>query len=202
MHMRLRAISLATVLGIALAVPGANDARANLIQNGDFETGNFSSWTKTGNTAMAGVPFFGEGSTVQDGHYFAVFNAGNATPNGTLSQIFTTLAGTTYSLVYDYGANGGQIQSITTTVTDAGNADVLGTQFATLPSPSGSLAQFSLTFTAESSSSVLTFTDYSGNPTNSTDGFIDNVYVPEPASLTILAIGVAGLAARTRRKTR
>ena len=177
---------------LALGFLASASAHATIIQNGNFETGSLSSWTATGNVTYVGVPFFGEGTTAADGNYFAVFNAGNAAPNGVLSQSFAAVGGTQYLLAYNYGANSGAIQSITAAVKDSlGN--VVATQFSTLPAASGTLAPFSLSFISSSTQTLtLSFTDYASNPTNSTDGFLDNVAVtavPEPSSLAILGVG-------------
>lgn len=181
------AAAMAALLGTTQA------ANAALIQNGNFETGSLSSWTVTGDVSVAGVPFFGEGTTAADGNYFADFNGGNAAPNGVLSQSFAAIGGTQYSLTYLYGANGGAIQSITAAIKDAGG-DVVATQFSTLPAVSNNLSAFTLTFFAASTANLtLSFTDFSANPTNSTDGFVDNVAltaVPEPSSLAVMAIGL------------
>jgi hypothetical protein len=192
----MRAIScrpLVIPAAVAAMLGSIQNADANLIQNGNFETGSLSPWTTTGNVTIAGVPDSGEGSTAVDGNYYAVFNAANTTPNGVLSQTFAAIAGTQYSLTYYYGSNGGQIQSITAAIKPFGMSAV-ASQFSTLPAVSGALSQFTLTFFATSTSNLtLSFTDFSGNLTNGTDGFIDNVSltaVPEPSSLAVMAIGL------------
>lgn len=167
-------------------------ASAGLIQNGNFETGTFAPWGTTGNVAIARLPYFGEGSSAANGTYFVAFNAGDSGPNGVLSQVFATVAGVQYALAYSYGSNGGQRQSVTTSLRDA-RGSVLASQFVTQPTVSGTLTPFGLTFTADTTATTLSFTDNPGNPTTSTDGFVDNVSVtpvPEPSSALLLAIAV------------
>lgn len=180
-------------------------AHANLLVNGDFETGTLSGWTASGNVVDVGLPYFGEGSFAADGNYYAVFNAGNVTPNGILSQTIATTIGDSYVLSFDYGSNGGQTQDITAQVSDPLNT-VVASAFEVSDAPSLALAPYTLDFTADATSMTVSFIDYSGNPTNSTDGFLDNVSVdqaaPEPASLLLMGAGLAGLGViRRRRKT-
>jgi hypothetical protein len=71
----------------------------NLVQNGGFETGNFTDWTLTPPSASGDVDVnFGTGY-VHSGTYAAQFlNSGP--PYDTLSQTLTTQAGTDYDLTF------------------------------------------------------------------------------------------------------
>ncbi|MBC7636015.1 MAG: PEP-CTERM sorting domain-containing protein [Acetobacteraceae bacterium] len=188
-------LGLATAAGLCAATP----ARAALIANGDFETGSLSGWTATGLVAAQATPYFGFNHG-DYGSYFAVLNAGtNATPNGVLSQTISTVAGTNYVLVFDYGANGAG-QSVTASAF-SGIGDLLATELVSSNTPARQA--FLLNFAAISSSTTIKFTD---NPTNNTynaDGGIDNVSVtasvPEPGSLALLCLGAAGVVTARRR---
>src|SRR5687768_7351873 len=120
-----RSAKTAVVLLFGLAIWGvmtAGSAQANLIVNGDFETGVPSPWIFNGNVAVTGPAsadfWFGGGSTAQNDSFATVFNAGDTTPNGVISQTFDTVGGEIYTVQFDYGASQGGTQSII--------ADILG----------------------------------------------------------------------------
>lgn len=193
-------------LGIAAAATllVATQARADLIVNGDFADGSLSGWDVIDDIATASTPYFGFDSPPW-GSYIAVFNAGNSAPNGVMSQSFATVIGQEYTLTFDYGVNGGATQSITASVTDS-NSVVLGTDVATADTTD--LNQFSLTFTADTTTSTLSFADNPANPTYDTDGGLSYVSVdpvsvdsiPEPGSMTLLA-GALLIVAKARRRS-
>lgn len=193
--------ALAIGLAVAALSGAAETAHANLIQNGGFETGTFSSWTVSGNVFMSGVPIYGAyGNTSLDGNYAIVFNAGDSAPNAILSQSFATVAGTDYGVSFLYGGTAGQ--SVTVSAKD-NNSLLLGSAFATANGTFSASTLFTYNFRADSALSTLTIADYTGNYTYSSDGFLDNASVsavPEPTSIILFATGLAGLASIRRRK--
>lgn len=184
-------------------------ANANLVVNGNFETGSLSSWTASGNVdrtpCNAGPScYFGGGNMAQDGGYMAGFNSGNSGPNGILSQSFATVAGATYTVSFDYGitAYGQASQSMTASILDG--ATVIASDVVTgLQSSSPMLTNFRFDFVAASATSTIRFSDFPGNQSWDTDGLLDNVSVaaavPEPGSVALLALGLLGLAVSNRR---
>jgi hypothetical protein len=180
-------------LWAALALAAANPARANLVQNGSFSSGTFDNWTVTGDITVTTD--------------YAVFNAGDLPPNGVLSQVINTTAGESYALTFQYswGSYNGTGQSITASALDG--LTVLATALDSPPYvdayTSGGWQPFELDFTASSSTTTINFADYAGNNTISSDSALTGIDVsaPEPASLTLLALGAgATIVRRSRRK--
>ncbi|MFK7966563.1 MAG: LamG-like jellyroll fold domain-containing protein, partial [Burkholderiaceae bacterium] len=155
---------------VAITVSAVNDAPAfvqpELVTNGTF-TGDISGWTTTG-------------TAIYDGDALR-FGGGNAVGPHTASQTIATEIGGTYELAFDYRDDqSARNQSLQVTVDGTSNllttpqiiTDVTGTSFV----------RYTYSFTADSTSSTITFTDTSdtagvSNTTTSVDGHIDNVSV-------------------------
>jgi hypothetical protein len=179
----------AVAIGLAFGIAGPSRAE-NLVANGSFETGDFTGWTLSGNTGFTGVecpgaPFAGPG----DGNCDAFL--GPVGSNGTLSQILTTLPGQLYFISFDFQPDGGTT-SFFSAVWDA------------------QPALFSVTNPPASAYQVLQYTAFATAPTTSLTfsfrddpGFLklDSVFVdvPEPGSMALLGIGIAGLWWRRRK---
>ncbi len=78
------------ILGLALTGVAGQAARADLVTNGNFGTGDFTGWTRSDNSIVIDSSF----TPVSD-NYDASF-----TGSGTLSQGLTTVAGTEYTLSF------------------------------------------------------------------------------------------------------
>lgn len=118
-------LSVAAVFALAVSSPAF--AADNLVNNGSFETGNFSGWTVVGgtggtDTAPVVIPYnsnagypggaFGEPippsnavslSPDPAGSYTAYFSSDTAAPHS-LSQLVNLVAGITYNIGFDYYA--------------------------------------------------------------------------------------------------
>ncbi len=180
---------------------------SNIIQNGSFEiitghgeTATANSWVEANDSTRIEQPGPGYPEYTTDGYNMLSFSVGGTPSDGQIAQAFPTVIGTTYTLRFDCGANGTPVinQLLDVNVFGAGGAPVL-TRRLTLPGGNAVVKWLPqvLTFTANSTSSTLMFSD--GSTTgNLIDIFVDNVRVQAgtlpPAVLTVNTTPVTGKA--------
>jgi PEP-CTERM motif len=185
------------VLGLAavIAMAGTSAAKADLIVNGGFETGNFSGWTLSGNTGFTGVsgPGFNDGfvNNPNSGNFFAFL--GPVGSDGFLSQTFSDTAGKTLHVSF-FLANDGDTPNDFHVSFD-------GTSLLSLTNDSAhAFEEFSFLVTA-TGSDTLTIGGFRNDP--GYFGLDDvSVTVPEPTSIALFGAGLVALGFMMRRRKR
>ena len=168
-----------------------NPAPPQLMVNGSFES-SFSAWTSTGNVSVQSAsPYI-----ATDGTRCVSFNTGNQQVNGVLSQSFATTPGRIYTLTFDAGTYSTKSASQRLRTTLDGSGNLLDQTVTLSGSGNGMLWQsFSRTFTANSTTTLLTFRDVSTTYRN-IDLVLDKVRisaVPVNQTLEVQSVPEAGL---------
>ncbi len=173
---------------VAVLASAALSARANLVANPGFETGDFSSWVNAGSTTYDSVSTFAP----HTGVYAA--NLGSITIS-TLSQMIPTTPG----LLYDVSFWLRQDSTSGDNSFTAAFAGVVGFT-AQVNGPAFPYTQFSFdNVLATSASSLLIFTDHNGPSWWRLDD-VSVVQVPEPGTLGLIALGALGLVGAVRKR--
>jgi len=203
--------ALSTVILLAItAAPG----EAALITNGGFEESDGTGWMLTGNASF----FTDIDDRPRTGDGLVLFNAGEDTPDAVLSQSFTTVASQEYVLeffIVKHGTGGGDAQLdvdvfdggdftgtnlLDDTATFFGSGVIFNSQDGKPEGLTPFYEQFIFTFTADSTTTTLRFTDTSTDA-GGFDTYLDDVSVviPSPAALPA-GLALLGLTLWRRRR--
>jgi len=185
-----------SLAGSAVLFAFSASQAAPAINNGDFETGDFTGWTLTGDTDFNVVT----SDAPHTGTYGALFGQqGNA---ASIVQSIATETGHSYAISFWLGNLGGSINN-PATVSDfavlANNASLLQLS----DKSATDYTQYTVSFTASSSSSALAFSLRQ----DETYWLLDDVTitdttspVPEPSAYLMLGMGLGLLALQRRRQ--
>jgi len=187
----------AIVVGATLAFV-APASSANLVQNGDFETGNLTYWTMTGNfitgyNEVRNTPIDGGGPYPGSSYFLVLGNFPGTGANAGIagvSQTLSTVSGQTYDLSLawtDSGTNtpGNQLFQVLWNNVPVDNID------GETASTSYQILSFLVTGTG---SDTLTLQGYSFNAYNDIDNVsVEASVIPLPSTWTMLIAGFVGL---------
>ncbi len=149
--------------------------------NGSFEAG-YSSWTFSGNHSLVtSAPY-----TPTQGSTLVVFNGGQTTPNGVLTQTFTTVPGVAYAIEFDLGVLAYNKNEQRLQVTVSGLTSLLS-QTSSVTGLGGGATRWTpvtMSFIADSETSTVTFRDVSPTTAN-LDLLLDHIRITAPPPRTL-----------------
>ena len=179
----------AGIYAVLLLITSSYVSLGSIIQNGSFETGDFTGWTSAGNIKVSAVA---RSARPSDGLYGLYWNYSGLTPDGELSQSFAANIGTTYLLEFDFakGDIGSGTASLDVKVEGTGLLLDEIVNDSTGGSP-GAWSNYVFSFTADNASLLLSFVDNTSGAASTFDSALDNISitaVPEPSAIALMGL--------------
>ncbi len=187
---------LGAILTIATGTGITSANAANLVQNGGFETGDFTGFTVSTAKANSVQASGFNGTQAASGSYFAALgDASNTYPFGTISQIVSTTVGQVYTFSYDLLSDGK-----TPNYFDASFNDITFPTSIVTDVPdqrSNGYIHYSFKVTGTGSDKIL-FHEQNRPNYLALDNVSLTAATPEPATWAILIFGLGAVGMRLR----
>jgi hypothetical protein len=188
-------VAVVTFVGAFSVAPNA-DAVVNLVQNGDFETGNLTGWSANGWFATSGIA----GVTPDLGNYFA--STGCVGSFCSLSQTLATVPGAIYSLSFAFNPG----QGVSPSGNTGGDFQVFWNGAQVVNIVGGNLGWTDYVvkgLVATLSNTVLLFEGYQNPAWNGLDKVsVVASAVPEPSTWAMMLLGFIGIGFAFRQSRR
>jgi hypothetical protein len=184
---------LVVILGLVLLVIAPQTFAQNLVQNGSFESGDFTGWSGDQLGMLVTSGGWDSYTGAQDGTYYAVMGAVGG--DGTLTQAITDTAGASYKFSFWMAAQGDENSDF--------NVYWDGTLLLSLTNPdTGSQwTQFSYQVTGTGSDTIqFAVRDDPAYIAVDNVSVTPNTTAPEPGSLMLMGTGILALGGVVRRK--
>ena len=193
--MQFRALKKAAACGVlAAGLSASMAAHANLVTNGDFETGDFSGWTASIDPVWDGV----DSNAPQAGTFAAFF--GNPAGTSTISQTLATVAGTTYNINFWLMAEA-DATGVSAPNSFSFEWDGAAGAPAIVDSGPFGYTHFGYQLVASSASTTLAFSFSDDVAFWDFDSVDVTAAAPEPTSLALVLGALGGLVAVRRRQS-
>jgi hypothetical protein len=192
---KLSALARCLAIGVLL-VAAARVVSANLIKNGDFETGDLTGWTVTGASSAGDI---GVAKGLGPDTTFGAFFSAPGPQSSDISQSFTTTPGASYTLTFFYQVNNTSVPANNFFNVLWNGVSIGGGLFPqSNVNPGSIMPTFHLTATG--TSTTLEFDGFNAPASD----FLDNVSVTAAAApdsgstIGLLALALAGLFGTSR----